>query len=67
MRRLPHQLVEAFRSSLEEVAQAVLFLHVVDGTDADPQALLSAVRDVLAVIGAFFVSSATAADTGWPE
>ena len=52
VRRLPHQLVDAFRSTLEEVAQADLVLHVVDGSDADPQAQMSAVRDVLAVIGA---------------
>jgi len=51
-RHLPHQLVEAFRSTLEEVAQADLILHVVDGSDADPQAQLSAVREVLAEIGA---------------
>ena len=52
VRRLPHQLVDAFRSTLEEVAQADLVLHVVDGSDADPQAQLSAVREVLAEIGA---------------
>jgi GTPase len=52
VRHLPHQLVEAFRSTLEEVAQADLILHVVDGSDADPQAQLSAVREVLAEIGA---------------
>jgi GTP-binding protein HflX len=52
VRRLPHQLVDAFRSTLEEVAQADLILHVVDGSDADPQAQMSAVREVLAEIGA---------------
>jgi GTPase len=52
VRHLPHQLVDAFRSTLEEVAQADLVLHVVDGGDADPQAQLSAVRAVLAEIGA---------------
>jgi GTPase len=52
VRHLPHQLVDAFRSTLEEVAQADLILHVVDGSDADPQAQLSAVREVLAEIGA---------------
>ena len=36
VRHLPHQLVEAFRSTLEEVADADLILHVVDGSDADP-------------------------------
>jgi GTPase len=52
VRRLPHQLIEAFRSTLEEVAQADLILHVVDGSDADPQTQMSAVRGVLAEIGA---------------
>ncbi len=36
VRHLPHQLVEAFRSTLEEVAQADLIVHVVDGSDTDP-------------------------------
>src|SRR5216683_1938789 len=52
VRHLPHQLVEAFRSTLEEVAEADLVLHVVDGSDADPQAQIAAVREVLADIGA---------------
>jgi GTPase len=52
VRHLPHQLVEAFRSTLEEVAEADLILHVVDGSDADPHAQLAAVREVLAEIGA---------------
>ncbi len=52
VRHLPHQLVEAFRSTLEEVAEADLVLHVVDGSDADPQAQIGAVREVLAEIGA---------------
>ena len=51
VRHLPHQLVEAFRSTLEEVAEADLILHVVDGSDADPQAQISAVREVLGEIG----------------
>ena len=37
VRHLPHQLVEAFRSTLEEVADADVILHVVDGSDADPE------------------------------
>src|SRR6202161_3448887 len=49
---LPHQLVDAFRSTLEEAADAELILHVVDGSDADPAAQLSAVRAVLNEIGA---------------
>jgi len=52
VRHLPHQLVDAFRSTLEETAEADLVLHVVDGSDADPQAQLAAVRGVLAEIGA---------------
>jgi GTPase len=52
VRHLPHQLVEAFRSTLEEVAEADLILHVVDASDADPRAQIAAVREVLAEIGA---------------
>jgi GTP-binding protein HflX len=51
VRHLPHQLVEAFRSTLEEVAQADLLVHVVDGSDALPEEQISAVREVLAEIG----------------
>jgi GTP-binding protein HflX len=52
VRHLPHQLVEAFRSTLEEVAESDLVLHVVDGAHADPEGQLAAVREVLAEIGA---------------
>jgi GTP-binding protein HflX len=52
VRHLPHDLVEAFRSTLEEVADADLILHVVDGADADPESQLAAVRAVLADIDA---------------
>jgi GTPase len=52
VRHLPHQLVDAFRSTLEEVADADLILHVVDGSDADPRSQLTAVREVLAEVGA---------------
>jgi GTPase len=55
VRHLPHQLVEAFRSTLEETAEADLILHVVDGSDAEPEAQLAAVRSVLAEIGAAHV------------
>ena len=48
VRHLPHQLVDAFRSTLEEVTEADLILHVVDGSDADPRAQIAAVREVLA-------------------
>jgi GTP-binding protein HflX len=52
VRQLPHQLVEAFRSTLEEVAGADLVLHVVDGSHPDPEGQLAAVREVLAEVGA---------------
>ncbi len=52
VRHLPHQLVEAFRSTLEEVAGADLILHVVDGSHPDPEAQLATVREVFAEIGA---------------
>ncbi|HEX8780735.1 MAG TPA: GTPase HflX [Nocardioides sp.] len=52
VRHLPHQLVEAFRSTLEEVADSDLILHVVDGSHPDPEGQISAVREVLADIDA---------------
>ena len=52
VRHLPHQLVEAFRSTLEEVTDADLVLHVVDGFDPMPERQVSAVREVLAEITA---------------
>ncbi len=52
IRHLPHDLVEAFRSTLEESTQADLLLHVVDGSDADPFGQIAAVREVLSGIGA---------------
>ena len=52
VRHLPHQLIEAFRSTLEEVAGADLVLHVVDGSHPDPESQLEAVREVLAEIDA---------------
>jgi GTP-binding protein HflX len=55
VRHLPHQLVEAFRSTLEEVVEADLILHVVDGSDSYPEAQISAVRGVLADIGAVHI------------
>lgn len=47
VRHLPHQLVEAFRSTLEETVEADLVLHVVDGSDAMPDGQIKAVREVL--------------------
>ncbi len=52
VRHLPHQLVEAFRSTLEEVSGSDLILHIVDASDPDPEGQLSAVRSVLSDIGA---------------
>ena len=50
VRSLPHQLVEAFRSTLEEVADADLILHVVDASHPDPEGQIAAVRHVFADI-----------------
>ena len=55
VRHLPHQLVEAFRSTLEEVAEADLILHVVDGSEDDPGSQLAAVREVFGELGALDV------------
>lgn len=56
VRSLPHELVEAFRSTLEEVEGADLVLHVVDGSHPDPVGQINAVRSVFADIGAEEVS-----------
>ena len=47
VRHLPTQLVEAFRSTLEEVVDADLLVHVVDGSDVNPLAQIEAVRQVI--------------------
>ncbi len=52
VRKLPHHLVEAFRSTLEVVAESDLLLHVVDGSASDPEGQIDAVRTVLGEIGA---------------
>ncbi len=52
VRHLPHDLIEAFRSTLTEVQEATLIVHVVDGSDEDPFGQISAVREVLKEIGA---------------
>src|SRR5919199_4858858 len=52
VRHLPHQLVDAFRSTLEEVAAADLLVHVVDGSDTDPLGQIEAVHVVLREIDA---------------
>lgn len=50
--KLPHQLVEAFRSTLDVAAEADLLVHVVDSASPDPEAQMVAVREVLDEIGA---------------
>jgi GTPase len=81
VRHLPHQLVEAFRSTLEEVAQSDLVVHVVDGAHPTPEEQVRAVREVLADVDAdkvaelLVVNKADAADEEtmlrlkrlWPE
>ncbi len=52
VRKLPHEFVEAFMSTLEVVADADLLMHVVDASVADCGGQVDAVRDVLDVIGA---------------
>ncbi len=52
VRNLPHQLVEAFRSTLEEVADSDVIIHVVDGAHPDPASQLATVRDVIGEVGA---------------
>jgi GTP-binding protein HflX len=52
VRRLPHHLVEAFRSTLDQVQEADLLLHLVDASDPNPEGQIEAVRAVLAEIGA---------------
>ncbi|HEY5879584.1 MAG TPA: GTPase HflX [Nakamurella sp.] len=55
VRHLPHQLVESFRSTLEEIADSDLLLHVVDSSDENPEAQVTAVREVLGEIDALGV------------
>ncbi|HNP16360.1 MAG TPA: GTPase HflX, partial [Terrimesophilobacter sp.] len=52
VRNLPHELVEAFRSTLEEVERADVILHVVDASHPDPAKQLATVRDVIGDLGA---------------
>ncbi|MEK2477818.1 MULTISPECIES: GTPase HflX [Streptomyces] len=68
VRHLPHHLVEAFRSTMEEVADADIILHVVDGSHPVPEEQLAAVREVIRDVGAtevpeiVIVNKADAAD-----
>lgn len=52
VRSLPHQLVEAFRSTLEEISHADLILHVVDASDPDPLGQIATVRQVISEVEA---------------
>jgi GTPase len=52
VRKLPHQLVEAFKATLELVAEADLVVHLVDASAPDPAGQIEAVHEVLAEIGA---------------
>ena len=51
VRHLPHQLIEAFKSTLEEVSEADLIVHLVDGAHPDPMEQIRAVREVIDEIG----------------
>ena len=51
VRHLPHQLIEAFKSTLEEVSEADLIVHLVDGSHPDPMEQIRAVREVIDEIG----------------
>ena len=52
VRNLPHQLVEAFRSTLEEIGDSDLIVHVVDASHPDPSSQIATVRDVIGEVGA---------------
>jgi GTP-binding protein HflX len=52
VRNLPHQLVEAFRSTLEEIAGSDVIVHVVDASHPDPAGQISTVRNVIGEVGA---------------
>ena len=52
VRRLPHGLIEAFKSTLEVASASDLLVHVVDASAVDPNGQIIAVREVLAEIGA---------------
>jgi GTP-binding protein HflX len=70
VRHLPHQLVDAFKSTLEEVTDADLIVHVVDGSHPDPFEQIRAVRQVISEIGAGEVPEIIAinkADVAEPE
>jgi len=60
VRKLPHELVEAFRSTLEEVGRSAVILHVADASADDLHEQIDAVRSVLADIGAATVTEVLA-------
>ena len=69
VRNLPHQLVEAFKSTLTEVANADLLVHVVDASSVDPEGNMRAVEVVLEELGANLVPQMVVfnkADVAWP-
>jgi len=51
VKHLPHDLIDAFKSTLEEVSGADVIVHVVDGSHPDPLGQIKAVRGVIADIG----------------
>ena len=70
VRHLPHQLIEAFKSTLEEVSESDLIVHVVDGAHPDPQEQIRAVRAVINEIGGGEIAEIIAinkADVSPPE
>ncbi|NIA25652.1 MAG: GTPase HflX [Gammaproteobacteria bacterium] len=70
IQRLPHQLVEAFTSTLELVAESDLLLHLVDVTGEEVDAQIDAVRAVLEEIGAAQIPEVligTKADVATPQ
>ncbi len=70
VRDLPHALVEAFKSTLDETAEADLLIHVVDASAADPEGNMRAVQIVLEEIGASNVPQMIVfnkADVAWPD
>lgn len=52
VRNLPHHLIKAFRSTLEEVAESDLLIHVVDGSDPEHEHLINVTRDTVKQLGA---------------
>ena len=69
VRNLPHELVEAFKSTLDEVTEADLLVHVVDASAVSPEGNIAAVDDVLASIEAMRVPQLIVfnkTDVAWP-